>query len=272
MTQPFVSEPSRVGLFKKAVAGVASAVIAVAATNVNAEASDTVPGFCNDRVQTILNTALMGERLAATFYYGALTSPELMRHRALGGSSADPNDPGTPPDGQPSNVHYLQAALDAELKHARLLVDAGAQSSFGRFYFPASAFQNLGSSTQLSSFLGVQSAIELMLGGVYADAVSQFTTLNRPDLAVLAARTMGVEAEHRVLGRVIGGVTPPNDLTLESAPLACVSDAAMIMAAFLTGTGWRFPVTATRTLPLPTAAQAAAVIGRYSTRLVTSFL
>jgi len=269
--QQLVNQTSRVGLFKKAMAGVAATVIAVEAGSERAGAA-TAPGFCNDHVQTILNTALMGERLAATLYYGALTSPALMRHRRLGGSSVNPNDPGVPPNGQPSNVHYLQAALDAEMKHARMLTDAGAQSPFARFYFPATAFQTLGSPTQPASFLGVQSTIELTLGGIYADAVSQFTTLIRPDLALLAARMMGVEAEHRVLGRVIAGVTPPNNLTLESAPLACVSDAAMLMAAFLTGARWRFPVTATRTLPLPTAAQAAAVIGRYSTRLVTSFL
>src|SRR5882724_11311998 len=64
-------------------------------------AAATSQAACSDSLATIINTALAAERLATTFYYTALTSKELMSDSQLGGSSIDPNHPGTPPNGTP---------------------------------------------------------------------------------------------------------------------------------------------------------------------------
>ena len=50
-----------------------------------------------------------------------------------------------------------------------------------------------------------------------------------------AVQIASVEAEHRTLGRVVGGSNPPNNLYLEAAPFTCVSQAATALTPFLAG-------------------------------------
>src|SRR5919202_5997174 len=76
-------------------------------------------------VRSSLALALVSERLAITLYYTALTTPKVMRDPRLAGRSGDPHDPGLPPGGNPGNVRILQAALDAEVKHAATLAQLG---------------------------------------------------------------------------------------------------------------------------------------------------
>jgi hypothetical protein len=97
----------------------------------DAAVARTATALCTDTVQSILNTALAAERIATTLYYAALTTPAVMRSSALAGRSGNPNDPGLPPGGSPQHVRFLQAALDAELKHAALLSAAGAHGDLG---------------------------------------------------------------------------------------------------------------------------------------------
>src|SRR4051794_31099992 len=92
-------------------------------------------------VRSSLAHALVCERLAITLYYTALTTPAVMRDPRLAGRSGTPHDPGLPPGGNPANVRILQAALDAEVKHAAALAQAGAASPITHFYFPADTFQ-----------------------------------------------------------------------------------------------------------------------------------
>lgn len=223
-----------------------------------------------DTVQTIINTALIAEQLATTFYYTGLTSAAVLKNPALGGASTDPNNPGLPPGGNPGNVRYLQAGLDSEIKHAAALSKAGATSSVTQFYFPATTFNGLGTSTAAGTFLGVLDALETAFIGAYLAAVSEFVNLGHSDLAELAGEIMGVESEHRVLGRVIANLNPANNLTLEKVPFTAVSDAATALGPFLTGKG--FSGGATQGIALPTAAQTTPVIGLFSTRMVTMFL
>src|SRR2546423_3449296 len=96
-------------------------------------------------VRSSLALALVYERLAITLYYTALTTPAVMRDPRLAGRSGDPHDPGLPPGGNPANVRIVQAALDAEVKHAAALAQAGAASPIKHFYFAAATFQQLGS-------------------------------------------------------------------------------------------------------------------------------
>jgi hypothetical protein len=227
---------------------------------------------CPDNLHTILNTALVAEQIATTFYYTALTSFGVMHNRELGGSSTDPNDPGLPPNGNPPHVRYLQAALDAELKHTQLLARAGAISPYGHFYFPPTTFATMGSTLDRASFLGVMDVLESIQMGVHIGASVAFIQLHRPDLALMSTQMMGVEAEHRTLGRVLANVVPANSLTLEQAPFACAADAMAALRPFLTGRRYLFAQNATRATPLPRPAQVRFVVGKHGTRQVRRFL
>ncbi len=236
----------------------------------SAAAADIVPGNCTDTSSTIVDTVLTAERLAATFYYTALTTPAVMRDHRLGGRYIDPNAFRPRPSGNAHHVRYVQAALDAETKHAALLGEVGARSSVEHFYFPAAAFTRLGTLAEPESLLGVVETLETAFVDAYAVAVSQFLQMGHGPLAGTMARIMGVEAEHRALGRAIAGVTPANDVTLERVPYACVSDVGSALRPFITGQGFRGG--ATRAIPVPTAAQVARIVGAYGTRLVRSFI
>lgn len=238
-----------------------------------------VPGAgCGESLQALISTALVAEQLATTFYYTALTTTELMSDSQLGGSSTDPNHPGLPPNGNPGNVRFLQAALDAELKHANSLIKAGARSTNSRFYFPVGTFRpscatgqicTLGTSDDPNTFLGVLDSLETAFVGAYLVAVRDFVILGYPQLAEVAANIVGVESEHRALGRVIADAEPSNNLTLERLPFACIGDAATALHPFLTGEG--FPHGATPALSLPGAAQVARVIGNQRTHILGGY-
>jgi hypothetical protein len=221
-------------------------------------------------VRSSLAYALVYERLAITLYYTALTTPAVMRDPRLAGRSGDPHDPGLPPGGTPRNVRILQAALDAEVKHAAALVQAGAASPITHFYVPASTFHQLGSVQYARTFLGVVHASESACVGMYLALLNQLWRVGQHDLARFVVQVLGVEAEHRMLSRVIAHVDPANDLTLEDAPFATLSDAEKALRPFLTGKG--LAGGATRVVALPKAAQTARVIGTHGTRIVTSFV
>lgn len=221
--------------------------------------------------RAIIGTALLAEQVAMTFYYTALTTPRLMRDHRLAGRSANPNNPGLPPGGDPGHVHQLQAALDAEVRHADALTAAGATSPLRRVYFPARTFARLGSAVQEDSLLGVMAALEATLVGLYIAAASELMRHDQPRLAALAAEILGVEAEHRLLSRLLVPVLPANNLTLEEAPFTGVSDARSALQPFVTAPAHRASA-ATAAFAIPTRAQAARVIGRYRTRRVRRFL
>src|SRR5581483_3523847 len=222
-----------------------------------------------EAVADILGTALALEHVSAAVYYAGLTTPAVLRTPALCGGSANPNDPGLPPNGDPQHVRYLQAALDAEIKHAALLVAAGAQVGVMHAYVPASALTHLGTAREPQSFLGLLDRLETISVSLYTAAVGQLLQLGRRDLALLMAQLAGIESEHRMLGRAIGGLRPANNLTLAPNSFGTVAEAAAVLHPFVTGKGF---TGATRALTVPSAAQAARVIGKYGTRRVRWFL
>src|SRR5919197_2701351 len=212
-------------------------------------------------VRSSLALALVYERFAITLYYTALTTPAVMRDRRLAGVSGNPHNPGLPPGGNPANVRILQAALDAEVKHAAALAQAGAASPITHFYFPTSTFHQLGSVQDARTFLGLAHSSEATCVGLYLVLLNQLWHLGRRDLTPFVAEVLGVESEHRMLSRVIADVDPANDLIIEAAPFAAVSDAAKALRPFLTGKG--VAGGAARVVALPTAAQTARVIGTH---------
>lgn len=271
MTSTDPSRPSRAAFVGKALA--TGAGLALTGADVRpAQAAEAPQGACAASVREILATALVAEQLATTFYYAALSSPAVLRNSQLGGLSADPNNPGLPPNGNPHHVRVLQAALDAEAKHAALLIQAGAASPYKHFYFPPNTFKGLGTSVAPDSFLGVLERLEALSISMYVAATGQFLQLRRPDLASLATVIMGVEAEHRTLGRILAGVLPPNNLTLESAGFTCAGDAHVALNPFLTGRRYLFAPDATTATALPSRAHIARLVGKYSTRRLRRFL
>src|SRR5947208_11479567 len=169
-------------------AGVALAGIA---PGTSAAAEPASAGGCTESIQDLLNLGLTIELAATTFYYTGLTSKAVVSDPKVAGSSANPN--AVAPDGNRENTANLQAALDQEQKHAQILANAGAVSSFKHFYFPASAFASLGYTSSTGTFLWVLDHLETACIAFYLAALRRFAVLGRSDLAVLAVRNLAVE-------------------------------------------------------------------------------
>ena len=255
-----VKQMSRVGFL--------TAVPSIAAAR-TADTTTTRAAAGMDSVRNVLNPLLHAEQIAAAFYYAALTSPLVMRSPALSGPSASAIHPALPPHGKPANVRYLQAALDAEVKHAAAVVDGGAVTSLRHVYFPVVTFQGLGNLSNPNSFLGMMQTLETICVGAYIAAAREFLAIGRPDLAGVAAQIMGVESEHRMLGRAIAGALPANDLTLQPVDFNSVREVVDALRQFESGHGF---AVARSAHAVPSAAQAARVVGKHGTRLVTKFL
>jgi len=165
------------------------------------------PG-CAESVQDIISIAAIAEALATTFYYNGVT-------RRVG-RRLDKDD-----------LVYFKAALAQEKDHLDLLVGSGAAAPPSTFYFEKGTFSGV------EKFTTVLLALETAFIGAYAAAIERFCELDRGDLAKLASRILGVEAEHRALGRDVAGFRVPNNLCLERAPFTCVSEAADALAPFL---------------------------------------
>lgn len=186
-----------------------------------------------DTVAEIATAALIAEDLATTFYYNGL----------IGGVIQDPNlaGPGgtatnVSSSGNVGNVNYIQAALTEEISHADLLrgllkIPNATMDPVQTFYFPAGTFDTIG------PFLGLLDALENAFIGAYLNAVQEFSKQaswarerrSRDDdhkeqytpefldyLAKVSASIMGIECEHRVLGRVISNSNPANNRNYET--------------------------------------------------------
>ncbi|GAC1674962.1 MAG: ferritin-like domain-containing protein [Candidatus Acidiferrum sp.] len=191
---------------------------------------DNVSG---DTAQQIFTAALIAEDLATTFYYNGL----------IGGVIQDPNlaGPGgtathTSSTGNDGNVQYVRAALSEEISHADLLrsLIGGTSASndpVQTFYFPTGSFDTL------APFTGLLDALENAFIGAYLNATIEFGQMSADTKArvqyqrdyagrkynsstlsyfgQVAASILGIESEHRVLGRVISNSNPANQLCYE---------------------------------------------------------
>src|ERR671928_179731 len=247
----------RTFLAAAAAAGAAGALAGLAPGTTGA-AEPARAGGCTESIQDLLNLGLTIELAATTFYYTGLTSPAVARDPKVAGSSANVN--AVARNGNPQNTANLQAALDQEQKHAQILANAGAVSSFRHFYFPASAFASLGYTSHAGTFLWVLDHLETACIAFCLAAVRRFALLGRSDLAVLAVRNLAVECEHRALYRAISADDPYDNITLPVDPFTCASNAVRLFRPYLTGRG--FPVRVTRAIGIPSRDQTAAVIGR----------
>lgn len=188
---------------------------------------------CQDSLVDILSIAAAAEAVGITFYYQGI----------LGSFFHDLSE---------ARQWYLQAALDEERNHLAYLTAQGAAPPPTRLYYPANAFDDL------PTFLGILDTLENAFIAAYLAAMQQFARLGEPLLAQTAGQILGIEAEHRILGRFIGGQQPPNNLCLVRASFACVADAAAALRPFLEGSD-----TFTRPADLPTTAQINVAVDRF---------
>jgi len=185
-----------------------------------------------DTAQEIFTAALIAEDLATTFYYNGLVGPVIQDPSLAGpGGSAT-----TVLTTNSDDVGYIRAALSEEMMHADLLRELIGGTSFKgdpfqTFYFPTGAFTNI------TTFLSTLDALENAFIGAYLTAVREFGQMagrvepfddrqfdfdhkpyTRNQLTFFAeacAAIMGVEAEHRTLGRSLAGSIPANNLCYE---------------------------------------------------------
>jgi hypothetical protein len=166
----------------------------------------------------------------------------------------------TAANGNAGNVEYIRAALSEEIAHADLLRtliggSAAAGDPVQTFYFAAGTFDTL------APFTATLDALENAFIGAYLNAVLEFSQMTSDSAAGLqhqkdsagkripatdleyyaqvAASIMGIECEHRVLGRVISNTNPANQLNYEQTDgLTTVyngkSSAVVALTPFLT--------------------------------------
>ncbi len=187
-----------------------------------------------DQVAEIFTAALIAEDLATTFYYNGLIG-KVIQDPALAGPGGSATEVGS--NGNVGNVNYLQAALSQEIEHANLFrsllgIAKPGNDPVQSFYFPTGSFDTL------AAFTGLLDALENAFIGAYLNAIQEFTfkTVGRrvdedsadsvadgktysaeqmAYFAKVAGTILGVESEHRVLGRVISNTNPANNLAYE---------------------------------------------------------
>lgn len=222
----------RRNFFRKAgIFGLSAAASAFALKGTPAQAQNNAYQT-EDTVTELITAFLIAEDLATTFYYNGLVGGVIQDPALAGpGGTATKVSAG----GQQDNVNYLQAAFGQELEHANLLrgllKGAGAKASddpYTTFYFPAGTFDTL------TPFLSILNALEDAFIGAYIVLVqelcykaaaaaagtltgidAQYSAKEYQYFALVAGAILGVEAEHRVLGRDIGNMNPADNYNYE---------------------------------------------------------
>jgi hypothetical protein len=214
--------------FLRNAAGASAAIAALGMAPRSLFAASTAVTAAVDTPAEIFTAALVAEDLATTFYYNVLVG-EVVQDPNLsgpGGTAANSSN------GSPSNVGYIRAALSEEILHANLFrsllgISSAAKDPYQTFYFKPVVFSDL------NSFIGQLEALEGAFIGAYLAAIQQFallaaegkaltfggSTYQPSDFAYFAkisASILGVEAEHRALGRAISpNIIPANQLAYE---------------------------------------------------------
>lgn len=217
--------------------GLGVAATGLALGNATPSYAATAPkGGDSDTIRQIVTAILIAEDLATTFYYNALVGPVIQDPNLAGPGGTATR---VTAQGNEGNVAYIRAALSEEISHADLArtllgypASAGAAGDpYQTFYFPAGSFDTL------AGFTGLLDALENAFIGAYLNAIQEFSiraaqgaaqggTFTDLDghkygaaeltyFAKVAASILGIECEHRVLGRVISNSNPANNRAYE---------------------------------------------------------
>ncbi len=228
----FLRQAGALSLTAVAAGGVVSSASAFAEQSAG---SKQATQQARDTVKEIFTAALIAEDLATTFYYNVLVGP-VMQDLNLAGTGGTATHVAA--DGNFGNVAYIRAALTEEISHANLFrsllgISSAAADPVQTFYFPAGTFNTLG------AFTGLLDALENAFIGAYLNAIQEFAaksaalrgsndSSHKDDdsdkrytgaqldyFAKVSGSIMGIECEHRVLGRVISNSNPANNLNYE---------------------------------------------------------
>jgi hypothetical protein len=206
------------------------ATAAVAAFSFVPQAMFAANKTASDTPAEIFTAALIAEDLATTFYYNVLVGKVIQNVNLAGPGGTAVNTSAT---GSAGNVGYIRAALSEEISHANLFRSLiGGKAASGdpvqTFYFKPAVFENL------NDFVIQLQELETAFIGAYLAAIQQFALLaaeGKPltfngatyqpsDFAYYAkisASILGVEAEHRALGRAVNAaLIPSNDVNYEN--------------------------------------------------------
>lgn len=227
----FLRQAGALSLTAVAATGVMSSATAFGENSASKQASQQA----RDTVKEIFTAALIAEDLATTFYYNVLVGPVIQDPNLAGPGGTATN---VSASGNFGNVAYVRAALSEEIAHANLFrsllgIASSASDPVQTFYFPAGTFDTLG------AFTGLLDALENAFIGAYLNAIQEFAaksaalranndSSHKDDdsdqrytgaqldyFAKVAGSIMGIECEHRVLGRVISNSNPANNLNYE---------------------------------------------------------
>ncbi len=203
---------SRRNLLKGAVAGAVGvtglAVAGAALGHQRASASTaTVNKKCITPIADILTIARTAERLAVTFYSHGLQNADKLGLRAY-------------------EREYLRAALIEEQIHELYFAKAGGKYLASTFSFP----QGPATFEHLKLFIATQQQLEGVFDSAFLAGVKEFALQQRPDLAQVSAQIACIEAEHRALGRAIGGMIPADNWAFTPVLIGKVGDAPALVA------------------------------------------
>lgn len=201
VSQAIVAPQSRRTLLKSAIAG-AGGLALVGFAGGGQALAHPFKASSGDTITSIFSVAATAEELAVTFY-----SQGIANAAKLGISG--------------SNLTYLKAARAEEQNHKEFLVANGGSPLTSTFSFPSGA----ATFTHLNLFINTLEQLEVDFIAAYLAAVKELASMEQPRLAQIAAQIMGIECEHRTLGRDIGGLTPADNFAYEPVVLATVGDA-----------------------------------------------
>ena len=214
LMKSFSAHRSRRSVLKGAVAGAAGvAALGVGAgvllSSKNAAHASGSGEGPEDTIVQILSIAATAEQLAVTFYTNGI---------------AEANDMGI----KGANFDYLVAAVIEEQIHLDFLVAAGGKPLTSTFSFP----QGEDTFDNVVTFVQTLEQLEEAFIAAYLAAVNEFSLYGQARLAQIAAQILGVEAEHRALGRSINPATLfADNFAFEPALVESVGDAVDFLAA-----------------------------------------
>ena len=206
----FTAQRPRRALLKGAVAslGAGAALGATSLFEGTAAFAQTSKGSSKKpTAQQIFDIAVTAERLAVTTYTNGLQNAS-----ALGLSSVD--------------VEYLAAALVEEQIHELFFESLGGKAITSTFSYPNGA----ATFTNLSTFISAQQTLEGAFDSAFLVLVYQLGEMGQYRLAQIMAQIACVEAEHRALGRVIGGLDPADNWAYTPVLLKTILDAPIVIA------------------------------------------
>jgi hypothetical protein len=205
----------------------ATTLLAGGATTMLAQDSTTTgvkDPITKDTPEEIFTAALIAEDLATTFYYNGLVGPVIQDPNLAGPGGTATH---VTAQGNFGNVDYLRAALSEEIVHADLFrallgISSPSKDPVQTFYFKDGTFDTLG------PFIATLEALENAFIVAYLNAVAEFgrmagvatnnSNFTPNELAYfgeVSAAILGVESEHRTLGRVIANLNPANNRNYE---------------------------------------------------------